>query len=1251
MNTSSDNKKFIQDIANRLNDGNMSFIIGAGFSKNISPKFLSWKELLHDMIVEMYEEERQTWHATDDELIAKYGYLGIASDYVRRKGYHEAIDHYIEERTPVLNKKKDGKVEMYLNGVCIDNNVDVSTHYLLLNLGARYIYTFNYDNALEYNGDRVETESDRDKLSKVTKEIKDLVGFINEYKEKAQQIIDFSNDQSHNVASTENDMASLIEELNSKLNIGSLILEKHNLNSILQNIHNNRQSLQKYKSEKESEKNSIESSVSHKYTIIKSSKEIINSSQQHCIFKLHGSLRNSDDYGFDENHHLQYIICQEDYDSYVEKHEAFVDLMRISLLRESFCIIGFSCDDPNFLLWVNWVKDVNDKSHDNKTQPLPKYYINVDDNDLPVDKLQMLEHHGISIIDLKSLYDGTEKLTRKERLLKFLIDVRKYKDASNIWKYVRIKRNYLDLENMEVECDHDLIDDKWERMCSFPYPTITKRWDDYTRDDVMRKELYNLEHNCIRDYELKLLMLAINDSNLSSYIVADKDKDTFDKYLGYYKEVREWFADLDLVSTHLVSTHLREKNCEYEQYTTKDTKRYVEILDLLLSFKFDDAFSKLELWSPSNSYQKLIRMLLLIELYDKDFSNNDVWNIANPIIKSTDKQYVYTSLELILVTRPSNTYSEDPGQIYNAIFEHKKKLSAKSKGLVNFNDYVRSLHNEGFPDRKVEPLGNVVNEIGFAYDRRIKPSNQLIMMMAKGGLIPFANGQEIIRKDYWFDFVSAAYYKYPSYCLFGSALYGDKNLIERIAQLYTFSPMPPVQEFIRTKIPEILKSTLNEHITQKIRNNLFFFAEYFVRVVPHTEWLHEYRKLFDANDWINPSKEEGFYKEERKFAEDALEFILDEDYCNEIISRCLSYGKNITNYQNRLIISAYKDIKHLSKENLEVLNSWMQSDITEIQSFVIFNLHSFIDDRKYQDWLRNLSDDILNSDISLEAVCAYIKDPDEKIRCRLSKYVANSKALWANGIRSKKESTISFNRSRALNIDEIEDNFSLLDEDVITIFNKLKLSFDQIKPLCQKNSIEYTLNNWDSLLRSMLRFLILHKQVLQGEQDYHHYYELCIKVFNDIREDKSITERITSEDSSEVEKAVTDLYYAATTLGIENYAFEYQMLANVIIQKSTKALEFCLNHFSWFIGVHEEFFINNGFIKPVKLILDTFEPYFFNDITEWTLEADKDNVERNMILLFHWLVKNDKDIDKDEKIMKWKTYQPFYTLTKMEDNV
>ena len=49
----------------------------------------------------------------------EYGYLGIASMMVKKAGFHEAIDTYIESKTPYL-KTEEGKPTLFLNGKKID---------------------------------------------------------------------------------------------------------------------------------------------------------------------------------------------------------------------------------------------------------------------------------------------------------------------------------------------------------------------------------------------------------------------------------------------------------------------------------------------------------------------------------------------------------------------------------------------------------------------------------------------------------------------------------------------------------------------------------------------------------------------------------------------------------------------------------------------------------------------------------------------------------------------------------------------------------------------------------------------------------------------------------------------------------------------------------------------------------------------------------------------------------------------------
>lgn len=69
------------------------------------------------------------------------------------------------------------------------------------------------------------------------------------------------------------------------------------------------------------------------------------------IVKLHGSFPS----------HRPFILTEEEYRTYPERFAPFVNMVRQSLLENVFCLIGFSGDDPNFLHWLGWVRDMLDK--------------------------------------------------------------------------------------------------------------------------------------------------------------------------------------------------------------------------------------------------------------------------------------------------------------------------------------------------------------------------------------------------------------------------------------------------------------------------------------------------------------------------------------------------------------------------------------------------------------------------------------------------------------------------------------------------------------------------------------------------------------------------------------------------------------------------------------------------------------------------------------------------------------------------
>lgn len=154
------------------NQGKVSALIGAGLSMNVSREdFKGWSTLLIDAYKKVYEDEIQEYHddyrsknvrdaRSSDEIKDEYVYekihkenlLKLADKYVDSYGYHEAIDCYIERRTPYAVeedgnyylKKREGDKKP------IDGSA-FNIHKQLLSCNKfNNLFTTNYDNLLEF---------------------------------------------------------------------------------------------------------------------------------------------------------------------------------------------------------------------------------------------------------------------------------------------------------------------------------------------------------------------------------------------------------------------------------------------------------------------------------------------------------------------------------------------------------------------------------------------------------------------------------------------------------------------------------------------------------------------------------------------------------------------------------------------------------------------------------------------------------------------------------------------------------------------------------------------------------------------------------------------------------------------------------------------------------------------------------------------------------------------------------------------
>lgn len=108
------------------------------------------------------------------------------------------------------------------------------------------------------------------------------------------------------------------------------------------------------------------------------------------IIKLHGTTQNMH----------KVIFSEEDYRTYPEKHPAFLNTARQIFIENELCLIGFSGEDPNFLNWAGWVRDIL------KSGARRIFLVGI--LNLNHSKRKLFERQNIVPIDLGCLFDAGE---------------------------------------------------------------------------------------------------------------------------------------------------------------------------------------------------------------------------------------------------------------------------------------------------------------------------------------------------------------------------------------------------------------------------------------------------------------------------------------------------------------------------------------------------------------------------------------------------------------------------------------------------------------------------------------------------------------------------------------------------------------------------------------------------------------------------------------------------------------------------
>lgn len=1239
------NKDYIRKIGSNIHS--MSFIIGAGFSKNISDKYLSWAELLKDMINEMYAKEMRSEYMNEWEIIDKYGYLGIASEYIRRKGYHEAIDVYIEQRTPTLVEKEDGTYDLIL-GKEREENVDVSLHRRLLDMKVKNIYTFNYDNALEVYSDLTSTSERRKELERTNEEKKQideaLLKLRQLYSEsKKEEKVDGDRIEVYTTSEDNKSPLNGIKKLPIVKRICDIFVIKDEDISDLEFAKEVNDKLEMYKQQLWDSVKQWNKIRAEAYYVVKKSGDITISAGRN-IFKLHGSLRELKErdkkYGFDYDNHTQYIIAQEDYDTYNERHEAFVDLMRISLLKDSYCIVGFSCDDPNFLLWINWVKDIVDKEKlegEDKDNLCNKYFINVDGKSLDADKSLLLSNHYINVVDLYKVYPSAK--SRKERLSSFFDDIEKMQSThatdQEFWEHFNFSQSHSPKEERTVEYDANKIDRAWnltknDELSFFASPS------DYCRFFFLEKIRGVIIDKKMDVYVCKAFAMAANQDNLPLNVIFDDEQK-----LNYIMDVVSCANDAELKQFYNVMTEqwmLLENQWKKEASNTSDRNILYQCMDCLYNFDFDSCYKIANEWKPVGEYYKVIQLMIITEQKRKLESVDVVFACAERQLYNTDQEYLI-ALEQLLGFQQFFWVNHEAGAKLEGMLSKIDELTKGNRRLLRLNDYFSKLKKAIHKEEKVKPLGHEGRTITFgSSDTVTLGAIRILQVIVKLGFVTDRMVSRWLTDKNIFDVIEKIYTIYPYPCLYYASLSTDKSMSKRVAQLYCNSSSDIIQKALPDILVKILKACGSKNLSEERKNTLYIYTLSFIKRVHPKVWTKEFKKLYKTQGLDSQSERE-IFTAKYDFAQQAIAYSKDDAFKLEIVANLLNRWGNLTHYDNSLLIAATRNIKTLDKAVLRQVYQVMNHVETEPQVFVLFNLQKFISKSKFYSWVENLDCKLLSYPNLITAV-SHIAKKCKRLQHLALQLLSESPYVWNTGIHDSE--SVYVTDSITLDIDEFEKNVPISGEAenlAFEMFKKLKEELALLDKATEKTFFREWFHDWSPLIHSMKLFVIRHKAFIAKTENVDEIVEHCDKLYFKVSGQISFQDKLVHAESYKVEEGISELIDEVRTYGIQHFKLEYDILADLIMQHQTKALDLCLRHFTWAVTFpkYRKFFVANDFHRKVSLILRVYKTYFMgDDIVEWNLAVNKDVAEKCMLQLNDWL-KNLKLSDSD-----WTHYKPIY---------
>lgn len=826
-------KQIIEQLKRKYDAEMVSALVGAGFTRNVYNKAQTWSGLLVDLVEEAYEQElsdmyQQYVHqrfGVDiqpyedckkgfiEKIIARDGYLDVVSNFIAYKGYREAIDYYIETHNPYFYQLGGGRYGVKGDSTTVLTNKDFTIHQRFLLGKWQYVFTTNFDNALEFTNDLYDMQ----------------------------------------------------------------------------------------------------------YLTIRSDYEMSRKKMARPIVKIHGSLIPSDEtlekpFEFDGDYSGRYIISREDFDNYLHRHEAFSYLLRVAMLSGSYCLLGFSGDDPNFKSWLNWVKDILDKEprNDNGIGSAgegAELLVKDDEDDIkvflvltdnrPMDDAQKLyyRNHHIGVIHL----DSPEIRT----LLRYAEDAPIPIKIDHFLKYI-VGTGASDAKELNSEMGK--------------MPSVTKAWRDiYNKleaqepiDDALavlrsvRKDFKYLKSYSIQDYVLSDLIkkgagkLTDAEKEALLYVITDLGVPSECLPEGVISQME------GMPGWEKLKTHDKTLQAETEVLTeNNDYDKQENILRALYKLDFTRARQLLVDWQPSNEFETVKASI------DYYYNRQDSLKTLDSVIMNADSDaekylasFLYDCIESgFMATYPLSEF--------------------KDKGIIGLNDEIQNIIRE-LKENEVE-LNTYGTETvqtnlnGDEYDNpAARKSYRFLSLISINGFNLCYGISNIINVADWYLVFKRLYATFPFACLYYSCQYNNRKVLRRIGQDFAF------EDSLKEDIPEMLRQLLdalsNQDTPLVLMSGMLQIGSQLFWGMKEDVWFDVFYRYF-STVYV---EEEGKYiysGDSKYFVSNAIICLHDSEHLSKVVTVLLSLYPKMQDEVLSLLINQVRlnKLEKLNDEQLELI--------------------------------------------------------------------------------------------------------------------------------------------------------------------------------------------------------------------------------------------------------------------------------------------------------------------------------------------